>query len=585
MPPRDENTIPQDDEPPQKDTAAAVAVTDTAACGEGVTAAPHKTPSIIISGVGRDHNTPSHTGWRRNTFHWELNVWTFGFLALLYYHVLPLSWRFGMQLLLGLVCCDAARYYYAKGDLPGVPYTLPFVSVVAMIVHPVRFWAELGTIAMESGEGLCTNILGGNFMIFVTDTKLCREIMTTERAFGIFAHPNALWLFGPRNLIYMDTEPHKQFRAILTPALFGKTALLQYAECQERVCRHYMNQFVQQCGNSTKQQPIDVRVAFRTMAAASSQEAFLGPYLTDADRKQLERDIVTFTMGFLSFPFPYLGFGLSQAIQAKDRIEAIIQRIVPLARAYIVDQGHAPRCMLEHWTLAIHEAGPEKRAAMFCEEDDMARTVLDFLFAAQDATNSALAYSLDVLDEDRPVLQQLRDEVDRECTHTQQAVWTRVQTDTANTNTTTTTSGCLSYTQKVANQLLHHKPPVPMIPHKAKRTTTLAGRTVRRGTIAIPSITYSARTSGRSVHFDPEREDADPLFVQTVVFGGGQHKCPGRRYAESLLTVFLGVLAQDYDFHRTEPRPFVDEFIYFPTCFPKDCQFVITKREQKRQQP
>jgi len=341
---------------------------------------------------------------------------------------------------------------------------------------------------------------------------------------------------------------------------------VQYAACQEQVCRTYMKKFMTDCKETGK--PVDVRVAFRTMAAASSQEAFLGPYLTDADRAHLERDIVTFTAGFLCFPFPYLGFGLSQAIQAKDRIEATIQRIVPTARAYI-EAGHEPRCMLEHWSLAIHEAGPEKRAAMYCDDDDMARTVLDFLFAAQDATNSALAYSLDVLDENREVLQKMRDEVDRECTQPKQDIWTRMKGNDG-----------IPYIHKVANQLLHHKPPVPMIPHKAKRATTLAGRTIPSGTVAIPSITYSARTSGQSVEFLPEREDADPLFVKTVVFGGGQHKCPGRRYAESLLTVFLAVLAQEFDFNRSGPRPSVDEFIYFPTCFPKDNNFIIKPRDE-----
>jgi cytochrome P450 len=63
--------------------------------------------------------------------------------------------------------------------------------------------------------------------------------------------------------------------------------------------------------------------------------------------------------------------------------------------------------------------------------------------------------------------------------------------------------------------------------------------------------------------------------------GGGQHKCPGRRYAESLLVVFLAVLAQDYDWHRTGPRPTEDEFVYFPTIFPRDTEFVITKREDE----
>jgi sterol 22-desaturase len=188
-----------------------------------------------------------------------------------------------------------------------------------------------------------------------------------------------------------------------------------------------------------------------------------------------------------------------------------------------------------------------------CADDDMARTVLDFLFAAQDATNSALAYALDVLDEDRYVLHKLR-------------VAVRNGDDT--------------YVAKVANALLHHKPPVPMIPHLCKKSTTFAGRRIGAGTVVIPSITYSARTSGRSVHFDPDdTTDPDTQFVQTVVFGGGQHKCPGRRYAETLLQTFLTVIAERYDFERVEgvERPKFDQFVYFPTLFPADCHFRLRR--------
>ena len=136
----------------------------------------------------------------------------------------------------------------------------------------------------------------------------------------------------------------------------------------------------------------------------------------------------------------------------------------------------------------------------------------------------------------------------------------------------------MPYVNKVANQMLHHKPPVPMVPHLTKKDTTLAGHTIRKGTIAIPSIMYSARASGASIEFLPEREDADSLFVKTVTFGAGQHKCPGRRYAECLMNVFLAVLAAEYDFERTGPRPSADEFIYYPTLFPVDSKFIIKPR-------
>jgi sterol 22-desaturase len=206
----------------------------------------------------------------------------------------------------------------------------------------------------------------------------------------------------------------------------------------------------------------------------------------------------------------------------------------------------------------------------FCDERNMGRTVLDFLFAAQDATNSALAYSLDVLDAHRDVLLKMRLEVIQECGPENHEISKKLRS-----------SNSLPYIAKVANQLLHHKPPVPMIPHFSLKPSMLGGYSIPSGSVVIPSIMYSARTSGASLEFLPERSDQDSQFVSTVVFGGGQHKCPGRRYAESLLTVFLAILAQEYDFSRTGPRPGPDDFMYYPTVFPVDCWFNFTHDPSK----
>jgi len=520
--------------------------------------------------------TPATSRHRFTTFHYELNLYCAMVLGSLYYFVARHhdAVRLGMHLLFALIAFDAAKYYYWKGSMAGVPYTLPFVSLLAMIVSPGRFWHDMAAIGMSSRDGMCFNTLVGHYLVFVTDPEGCREILTVDHNYGIYAHPNALWLFGPKNLIYLDTQRHKTFRAILTPALFSQAALVQYARAQEQVVRRYLQQYAKQC-QEHPHHVIDGLVAFRSMAAASSQEAFLGPYLTDDMRQHLEKDILTFTMGFLCLPFPYFNSGLHKAIQAKDRIEATIRSLVPQAREYIM-AGHEPRCMMEHWSLAILQAAKEQgvdpQQVDCCQDDDMARTVLDFLFAAQDATNSALTYSLDVLDAHRDVLQKMRDEVKATC-GADGVVWTKMAMADA-----------LPYTGKVANQLLHHKPPVPMIPLVTKNACTLAGHALGKKTIVIPSITYSARVSGNSLEFSPEREDHDHLFVKTFTFGAGQHKCPGRRYAESLLKVFLTVLALEYDFARVSDRPAADDFIYFPTIFPADARFVIQEYKAAEQE-
>ena len=507
------------------------------------------------------------TGMFANTFHWELNLYSFSTLGFIYY-MLPEDYRIVMKVLFGLIAVDALRYYQKKGSMAGVPYTLPFVTLFAMLIKPVRFWAEMANIAMASESGICTNTLVGNFLLFVVDPKLCRDILTGEGTFGVYAHPNAMWLFGPKNLIYLDKEPHKAFRSILTPALFSNQALELYAKSQEMVVRKYMMKYSNECKETKK--PVDLRIAFRTMAAAASQEAFLGPYITDEDRIHLEQDILTFTLGFLCIPFPYLGTGLHKAIQAKDRIEATIRAIVPKAREY-VQAGNEPRCMMEHWALSImaaaKELGVDPQEVPCCHDDDMARTVLDFLFAAQDATNSALTYAADVLEARPDVMEKVTQEVESILGTGAKDAWAKVRD-----------AECLPYTAKVANQLLHHKPPVPMIPHITKKATKLGGHPIGPGTVTIPSIFYSARVSGASTEFIPEREDADPLFVKCVTFGGGQHKCPGRRYAESLLTVFLAIVSANYRFERVGPRPDDDDFIYFPTLFPSSNDFLIKER-------
>ena len=497
-------------------------------------------------------------------FMWELNLFSALAVALLV-SVTPSSHLWIWKWFGTFVALDATHYYYQKGRMEAVPYTLPCAGLTAMIFNPNRFWSELAGRAMRKGDGLCgTTLFPFTFLVFCTCPDKCRTIMTGEGIYGVYAHPNAKWLFGEKNLIYLQTEPHKKFRAILTPALFSHDALALFAKAQETVVRRFLTQY---CASGTS---IDAMVRFRTMAAASSQESFLGPYLTDDIRAHLEKDILTFTMGFLHFPVPFLG-GLRRAIQAKDRIEHTVKRMIPLSREYMSVPGNQPRCMLDYWSQALLQAAREQNCAPqdvldCCQDDDMARTVLDFLFAAQDATNSALTSALDVLDAHRDVLAQMRSEVD--------SLGPKAGIATHKDR--------LEYVSKVANQLLHHRPPVPMIPHITKCATTLGGHRLGKNVVAIPSITYSARTSGQSLEFDPLRPDPDSQFVKCVTFGGGQHKCPGRRYAESLLVVFLAILAQEYDWHRIGPRPTEDDFVYFPTIFPGDTHFVLTSRDDDK---
>lgn len=505
-----------------------------------------------------------------NTFAWELNFISFAFLAAAFAMV-PQSLRVYFYGYFAIALFDAAAYYHRRGSMAGVPYTLPFVSLVAMIISPVRFWAEQGNIAQESKDGISCNTFAGKFVVYVTDAKLCRQVMTGIEDYDFYAHPNAYWLFTAANFIYKPNDEHKAFRLLLTPALFSDEALELYALTQERVCRRHLQRIAEKC--ESRDTPVDIRIEFRTMAAAVSQESFMGPYLTDDVKQALEQDILVFTMGFLCFPFPYFNSGLAQAIKAKHRILKIIREVTPRARnnarKNIADAP--PKCLLDFWVRSIatkaEEKGVEPNELPDCSDEDLSRAVLDMLFAAQDATNSALTSSVDVLAARPDVVKRVRDEVNSVPSGPETSLWRRVRDN-----------GDLHYTKKAVNQLLHHKPPVPMAPHITNRSTVLGGHVLRKGTVVIPAIVESARSSGASTVYDPLRKDADSQFVTTLVFGAGQHKCPGRRYAESLLTVFFGLFLTEYDFERVGPRPDARDIMYYPTVFPAVNDFLLKRR-------
>jgi cytochrome P450 len=511
------------------------------------------------------HNSPrDNSGWLANTFHWELNFYSFTFLAFVYMF-LKEEYRWYMKVLFALIAMDAARYYHMRGSMAGVPYTLPFVTIIAMLLQPERFWAELANIAMASPDGVCTNQLVGKFMVFCTDPKICRQILTGEGTYQIYAHPNAKWLFGEKNLIYLDKDPHKKIRKVLTPALFSNEALENYAKCQENIIRRYLQLYAKRCETTGK--PVDLRIAFRSMAAAASQESFLGPYLDDELRAKLEEDILEFTMGFLSPPIPF-AFGLKKALEAKHRIEVVVKSMVPKAKKWVA-AGNEPRCMLERWALSmfetVKELGIGENEVFSCSDDDIGRTVLDFLFAAQDATNSALTYAADCLEAHPDVMEKMAEEVKGMLGADAKDIWSKLFAEKDN----------IPYTQRVSNQLLHHKPPVPMIPHLTLKSSHFGTHFIPKGAVVIPSLFYAARESGSSVDFLPDREDQDTQFVKCMTFGGGQHKCPGRRYAEVQLTVFLTLVSNNYRFERIGDRPHQDDFIYFPTLFPNRNEYVV----------
>jgi len=202
----------------------------------------------------------------------------------------------------------------------------------------------------------------------------------------------------------------------------------------------------------------------------------------------------------------------------------------------------------------------------------MASTVLDFLFAAQDATTSALTWVMALMSDYPNLLDKVRLEV-------------QTVLRAAGNNNIAENFQHMKYTQWVVTEILHFKPPVPMVPHLARQDTEINGIKIPKGAMVVPAVHSTVPASspfGKTPSESKKETDfstgvpksVDPDFDQVLVFGAGQHKCPGRKYAHQLLVVFLAVLATEYDFKR-QLTPQSKGYAYMPTIFPADNLYTV----------
>ena len=365
--------------------------------------------------------------------------------------------------------------------------------------------------------------------------------------------------------LFLSPPPHSR---MMMHGLYDDGPLHNYVTIMEGIMREHMQDI------AGSKRPIDCMMRLRLMAARTSQESFVGPYLSAEERTELAELMLVYTMGFLSFPLPWIpGTGLNRAIKATKRMQDILEVAFLKAQKY-VQGGGEPRCVVDHWCDEIEKArvraeeraarGEEARAEIwtFFTSRHWAETTMDTLFASQDATTSALTWTVDILARHPACMAKCRAEID--------ALRAAEGGDVALAQVYPK----LKYIRDVAHEVLRYKPPVPMLPHITRQDMVVRGTPLRAGTMVIAAIEKAAP----STVFDPEN-NTDKNFETTLTFGAGPHKCPGRYYAITSVALFASLLAAEYDITPAAAPDAEDTSVYFPTLFPKFATFTFTPRQ------
>jgi len=291
----------------------------------------------------------------------------------------------------------------------------------------------------------------------------------------------------------------------------------------------------------------------------------------------------------LCLPWAFPGSTLWKAIRARKRIVAMLAEFAgrsKVAMRKAKETSDAPQqCLLDFWMADTNDRldAWEKAKSESNDPESIPRpphstdyeigcTVLDFLFASQDASSASLTWVCHFLSKHPDVLAKVREE---------QKMVRPDDSEPLSLNALNQ----MTYTRQVVREVLRIRAPATLVPHVALSNFKLNDDVViPKGTLVVPSVYSSSFQGFPNPHtFDPDRFSAERKEdvkhkVNFLVFGAGPHKCLGYEYAMLHLLAFTALFTAHVDFERVF-TPQSDNIVYGPTIYPGDgCILDISRK-------
>eukprot|EP01087_Luapelamoeba_hula_P005928 TRINITY_DN159_c0_g1_i2.p1 TRINITY_DN159_c0_g1~~TRINITY_DN159_c0_g1_i2.p1 ORF type:complete len:531 (-),score=104.78 TRINITY_DN159_c0_g1_i2:65-1657(-) len=502
-------------------------------------------------------------------------------------------------LVLGYIAVEQFWFYRAGQGLPGPSWVPPLLgNVFSMVYDPFAFWDNQDKLGP-----LSWNSIFGTFMLFCQDTDISTTIFknASNDNFMICLNLNGERLLGGGNIAFLQGDVHKNLRQQVLH-LFTKKALSKYLFVQEKCIRDDIAKWFD---IAKSKGTVEMRPFVRDLNMFTSQSVFIGPYLTPEVRARVCEDYQLMNEGLLCMPFSFPGSTLWKAIRARKRLVALLCDIVSQSKVRMAAAATAarvseaesseldetstayqqPECLLDFWMVDTVNALRDYESAKATSDDPasvqpplhsadtaIAHTLLDFLFAAQDASSSSLTWLCHYLAKYPEFLEKVREE--------------QAQLRPADEPLDLATINQMQYTRQVVKEVLRYRAPATLVPHMAKRDFKLRDDVnIPKGTLVVPSV-FSSSFQGFE---DPQKFDPDRFSLERkedikykkhfLVFGAGPHRCLGYEYAMMHLLAFTALFATHVNFKRVW-TPKSEEIVFGPTIYPGDgCLLDIEPRE------
>lgn len=160
----------------------------------------------------------------------------------------------------------------------------------------------------------------------------------------------------------------------------------------------------------------------RDLNMETSLSVFLGPYVSEAAKKEINEKywLITVALELVNFPFALPGTKVYNAIKARKVAMRYLEAASAASKIRMADPTAEPLCLLDEWVQAMivarrgkdnNEDGEQARLlSREYSDHEIAMVILSFLFASQDAMSSAIVYAFQLTADHPDVLKKIREE-------------------------------------------------------------------------------------------------------------------------------------------------------------------------------
>ncbi|KAE8543400.1 hypothetical protein D1P53_000109 [Cryptococcus gattii VGV] len=483
-----------------------------------------------------------------------------------------------LTLILSLLVLEQLVYRAKKAHLPGAKWTIPVIGKFADSLNPT-----LANYKAQWNSGPLSAVSVFNiFIVIGSSNEMARKILNSPNHAEPCLVASAKKVLLPENWVFLHGKVHADYRKALN-VLFTKQALSIYLPIQEKIYRSYFSKWM---SDPAPAQPYMMKM--RDLNMETSLSVFIGPYLTEAQKQEINEKywLITISLELVNFPLAIPGTKVYNAIQARKIVMKYLSAASAASKIRMEDDDAEPECLLDHWVRAMilarraQDDGEEtKLLSREYSDHEIAMVLLSFLFASQDAMSSALVYTFQLTADHPEVLAKVREEQ------------YRVRGNDLERPLTLDLLDDMVYTRATIKEVLRFRPPVIMVPYMTTKPFPVSPEyTAPKNSMIIPAFWNSLHDETcypEPDRFLPERwlpqadgsaPIADSKPQNYLVWGSGPHKCIGGQYASMHLAATLGTASvlMDWKHERTELS---DEVQVIAAIFPKDhCLLKFTPR-------